>query len=409
MKTVPHHRVTGRRWRLLPLLVLALLLVAIAWLVLAEQAAPPAAVASASPAAPLRAFPLTTVVAADPLAARRRQLLATLQLSEHTYCSYRDSSKYPHSSRPIAEQPDQVYPNAAIDAINPLRSEGGQADPAVLLQSSQTRVYLAAGETVSFSLRAVDAAGTVLPLVITGASARALGSGGQRPSTSVPLAFVDDGSGADPVAGDGAFAATLAPAQSPLAAFSGTIRSQVDYQVGARKGSVAFDVIYSADAPALWLGPPRELLEEGSLTYLLRLEVRRGGRYLISGRVDDARGAPFALLNFNEVLAPGPQDIRLSVFGKLLRDQNAALPLSLRDVDGYLLLENSDPDRSLLPRLEGKLLSGQPHALSDFADAEWHSEERTRHLAEFANDARAARAAFAAIAPPPPPACPLPP
>jgi hypothetical protein len=343
---------------------------------------------------------------------RRRQLQDNLQLTEHTYCSYRESSKYPHGTRPIAEQPDQVYPNAPVNEANAMRLDGGGADPKVLVQTSQTRVYLAAGEAVSFSLRAVDSEGKVLPLVVTGATAQGLRFGRQRPLAPLALPFVDDGSGADPVAGDFAFAAVLAPAQTSLASFDGTIRTLVRYSVGGQNGSVAFDVIYSPELPAVWTGAPREAVENGSLVFYLKADVRQAGRYLVSGRVDDARGKPFALASFNDVLKAGPNEIRLTVFGKLLRDQEAAMPLTLRDVDGYLLKENTDPDRALMPRLEGKVLTGKPHPLAGFSDSEWQSEERDRHLAEFGKDARAARAAlgsFDPATPLPPPACNLPP
>jgi hypothetical protein len=49
--------------------------------------------------------------------------------------------------------------------------------------------------------------------------------------------------------------------------------------------------------------------------------------------------------------AHGSSEVRLTVFGKLMRGLAPALPLTLRDVDGYLLKENTDPDRALMPRL----------------------------------------------------------
>jgi hypothetical protein len=402
-----------RRWRWAPAAcALLAVLAGFAWLIGAERADQQAPVVAAR-AAPPR---LPAVLAAAPVAlpdpaTRRRQLLDQVQLTEHTYCNYRDSSKYPHDARPIAEQPDQVFPNAAVNEANAMRRDGGGSDPKVLIQTSQTRVYLAAGEAVSFSLRAVDGDGKVLPLVVTGASAQALPVGQQRPLAALALAFADDGSGADPVAGDGAFAATLAPGQTALAQFNGTIRTRVSYSVNGQGGSVAFDVIHSAELPAVWRGAAREVRENGSLSYYLKADIRTAGRYVVSGRVDDARGKPFALLSFNEVLPTGPNEIRLSVFGKLLRDQAAALPLTLRDVDAYLLKENTDPDRALMPRLEGTVLTGKSYPLHSFDDSEWHSEERQRHLAEFGKDMRAARAAWASFdpaSPLPAPACPVP-
>lgn len=381
----------------------------LAWLSDSDQQPRQAAmvVASAAPAPAGQPAPLAVMAPPE----RRRQLRENLQLTEHTYCSYLDSSKYPHGSRPIAEQPDQVYPNAPINEANAMRVDGGGSDPKVLIQTSQTRVYLAAGEAVSFSLRAVDNDGRVLPLVVTGAQAQGLTFGQQRPMAPVALAFVDDGSGADPVPGDNAFAATLVPSQTAMANFNGTIRTRVSYNVGGQNGSVAYDIINSAELPAVWTGAPREVLDNGALSYILKADVRVAGRYLVSGRVDDAKGKPFALLNFNEQLSTGPHEIRLTVFGKLLRDGQPALPLTLRDVEAYLLKENTDPDRALMPRLQGPVLVGKAHPLASFSDQQWHSEERDRHLTEFAKDYRAARAAlgsFDPAVPLPAPACPLP-
>jgi hypothetical protein len=277
---------------------------------------------------------------------RRRQLVENVQLADHTYCSYRTSSQYPVGSRPMTENPDQNRPNDPVASTNPMRLDGGGANTGVQLQTSQSRVYMASGESVAFSLRAVDADGKTLPVVITRALAQGITYAGTRQTPQISIPFVDDGTGADPAPSDGAFAGVLAPAQTGLAAFNGTIRTEVRYNVGGKTGLVQFDVIYTPELPAVWTGAPREAVEEGSLVFHLPLDVRMPGRYIVNGRVDDARGQPVALLTFNEVLGPGPNDIKLTMFGKLLRDQTPAPPLTLRDVDGYLLKENTDPDRA---------------------------------------------------------------
>jgi hypothetical protein len=222
--------------------------------------------------------------------------------------------------------------------------------------------------------------------VITRAVSQGITYNGARQTPQVSIPFTDDGGGADPVPNDGAFAGVLAPAQTGLAGFNGTMRTQVSYNVNGKNGMVVFDVIYTPELPAVWTGQVREAVENGSLVFLLPAEVRMPGRYVISGRVDDARGKPFALLTFNDLLGPGPNVVKLTMFGKLMRDQEAVLPLTLRDVDGYLLKENIDPDRALMPRLEGKVFTGKNHPLKGFSDAEWQSEERTRYLTEFAKD-----------------------
>ena len=52
-----------------------------------------------------------------------------------------------------------------------MRNAYGGADRTIMLQTTQSRVYLAANETVQFSLSAVDQNGTPQNLKITSASA----------------------------------------------------------------------------------------------------------------------------------------------------------------------------------------------------------------------------------------------
>ena len=332
-------------------------------------------------------------------AARLRQLHDNFALVDKTYCDYAAGTKYPEASRPAAHHPDQLYPNEPVTEAQPMRTGGGKTEPTVALQTSQSRVYMAAGEVVAFSLRAIDAEGKPLALVVTRAVAAGMTYQGARPTDQIPLVFADDGKQADSVAGDGAFAAVLAPGATGLAGFNGTIRTEVRYTVNGKQGFVLFDVIYTPELPATWSGQVREAVEDGSLVFYLKADVRQAGRYIVHGRVDDARGKPFALATFNAPLAAGSQEVKLMVFGKLMRDQEAAMPLTLRDVDGYLLKEDVDPDRALMPRLEGRVFAGKPHPLKSFSDAEWQSEQRTRHLVEFSKDVALAKGALARFDP----------
>lgn len=371
---------------LLSFLVFAVVAGALAWLTRRDDVVATAQLAASAPARAPR--PRIEPVAAVPVAqpARRQQVAQDLRLADHTYCSYRASTKYPFTSRPIAEQPDQVYPNAPVDDAHAMRLDGGDADPNILIQASQSRVWLAAGEGVAFSLRALDANGAVLPMVVTRAVAQGLTPKGKRAAAQVTLAFADGGNGAS--------AAVLAPGQTALASFAGAIRTDVRYTVAGRNGKVLFDVLYSPETPGKWTGQVRDAVEDGSLNFYLKADIRQAGHYVVTGRVDDAKGRPFALATFNDVLPAGPGEVKLTVFGKLLRDVEPAQPLTLRDVDGYLLKENADPDRALMPRLEGRAAVADTHPLKSFSDAEWQSEERGRYLARFGQDLARARAAF---------------
>ncbi|TXG01299.1 hypothetical protein [Massilia arenae] len=360
----------------------------------------------AVPEAPQARPSAPPIVAARPVtappedrAARRRQLVEQVRLTDHTYCSYLAHSRYPHESRPAGHHPDQLYPNQPLFETNPMRAEDGDSHPEVQLQTAQSRVYLAAGEEARFTLRALDANGQPLPLVVTRALAQGMTYGLSRPAPRVAVPFADEG---------GAWRGTLAPAQTALGGFHGTIRLEVSYQAGGREGVVLFDVIYSPQSPATWSGAPREAVDGGALQFALPLDVRLPGRYVVTGRVDDAAGRPFALATFNEVLGQGAQQVRLQVHGKLLHDGAPRLPLLLRDVEGYLLRENADPDRLLLPRLEGKVIASRTRSLAGVPDVEWQSEERSRYLAEYAKDRAAARARLTRFDPQatlPPAAC----
>ena len=331
--------------------------------------------------------------AGDDRTARRRQLAGQVRLTQHTYCSYLQQTRYPHTSRPAAQHPDQLYPNQPVRESNPMRVDGGDSDPGVLVQTAQSRVYLAAGEAVELSLRAVDAYGAAVPLVVTRALVQGMAAQGAHPAPRVTLAFSQD---------DGDYwRATFAPHASALAGFHGTIRSEVRFAAAGRAGVVLFDVIHSPELPALWAGAPREAIGADALEFTLPLDVRQAGRYVVSGRIDDALGRPFALASFNELLGEGTQSVALRVHGKLLHDADPAppLPLVLRDVEGYLLRENADPDRLLLARREGPVLVSRTLSLAGVPDHAWQSEERSRYLAEYAKDRMAARERLAAFDP----------
>jgi len=398
----PPRALPRKRWALALLAAIGGLIAALAhW---PEDVAAIAGAAPAAPARPGQAFLSAGVVpAAAPAAAPReqqRQLLANrVEMADETLCAYREKTKYPNASRPISEHPDQVHPNRPVEETRPLRREEGGSDDSVQVQTTQSRVWLAAGEAATFSVRAFDRDGTPLPVVVTGATAQGLAARNERSLPPQAIPFADDGRNGDGAAGDLAYTGRLAPAQGSYAQFAGTIRTVVRFTAGGRNGMAVFDVIHTPELPATWAGPVREAVEDGSLVFVLPADVRMPGRYIVTGRIDDAQGKPFALATFNDLLPQGRAEIRLTAFGKLLLDAKPALPLRLRDVEAYLLKENVDPDRALMPRLEGPLFQSKTQTLRGMSGEEWQGEERSRHLAEFGRDLERARNALLAFDP----------
>jgi hypothetical protein len=320
-----------------------------------------------------------------------------LTLAQHTYNTYKQGTQYPQESRPISEHPDQVYPNQPVADEHALRKTDGKIDPTIKIKTTQSRIFVGSRENVVFSISAVDSNGKTLPVFVNKAVARAAVRNGQRELAPISLGFTDDGSGADASAGDGVFSASMNPSATGLANFNGTIRTEVNFNVNDSNGFVLFDFVYTPEVPATWTGQVRDVLENGSLSFYLKANINQAGRYLVSGRVDDASGKPFALVSFNDILPAGSVDIKLPVFGKLIVDQKPVFPLTLRDVNAYLLKEDTDPDRALMPRLAGPVLVSKKYPLASFSSAEWDSEERKRYLTELAKDVDQAKAALAQL------------
>ncbi|WMW79874.1 hypothetical protein RF679_14640 [Undibacterium cyanobacteriorum] len=330
-----------------------------------------------------------------PLVAEENKRRAQAQFEQvaKTYCSYLESTKYPNNSRPISQHPDQIYPNQAVKESHPMRNQYGGADRSIMLQTSQSRIYLAANETVQLSLKAVDQNGNPQNLRIESASARGLVFDSKASPPILNINF--SANSGEP----GSLSTSVAPAASSFARFDGTIRVDISYQVNDKRGQVFFDFIYSPETPAVWSGKIRETTENGDLKFFLPVTIKTPGRYLASARLDDAKGKPVAYLSFNDLLKQSDTEIPLTVAGKLIRDLEVQFPVTLRDIDAYLLKENVDPDRQLMPRLEGAQYLSKVYPLKGFSNDEWQSEERSRYLTEFGKDVQLARSALIATDP----------
>ena len=357
-----------------------------------------AGVTPAAPAASTASAPGAPSTQAALLA--RQQELAVwrerLEMASQTLQAYRESTRYPHEARPASEQPDQLFPNRPIVEDLPLRMADGSAARGVHVRTTQERVFLKGDESVhlSVSLRGDDGAG--LPARVLRASVRevpASNTGSLYPVSSV--SFNDDGADGDVRAGDGVHGVRLQPARQGFAGLSGALRVEAVLQHAGREVPVYFDLVLTGAPPAVWTGTVRDALEDGSLAFHLGAEVREPGRYVVTGRVDDARGRPLALLTFNDEVGAGPQTLRLSLFGKLVRDAKPVFPLTLRDVEGFLLKPDSFPDRALMERLASTVHVSARHPLTAFSEAEWQGEERSRYLAELQRDVDDAQARVA--------------
>jgi hypothetical protein len=370
------------------------------WWVVAWQAdAKGDAVAAAPPARAMAASaPARSAIAPFSAAgqqAREAQLALwqqRLERAEQALRAYAGHTRYPHTSRPAEEQADQMFPNEPVQEEHPLREPKGKTADGVRLRTTQERVFVQGDESVRFTLALVDEQEQALQLRVLSASAREV----TPPTVAslypvLPVVFNDDGTNGDRAAGDRELTATLRPSAQGFAKLAGQIRLEVFMEGRGERGFTYFDIYVTPEAPATWSGRVREGLEGGSLNFYLGATVREPGRYVVTGRVDDADGQPVALLTFNDEVGRGDTEFRLSLFGKLVRDAEPTLPLTLRDVVAFRLREEGHPDRALMPRLAGTVHVSAKHALASFSNAEWSAEERARYLAELTRDVEEAQ------------------
>ena len=314
-------------------------------------------------------------------------LKAQLREVQHRLDSYRAATKYPHESRPIAENPDQVRPFTPVSEEKPLRSGSGEPVAGLRLKTSQERIFVSGQESVLFTVGLYDDQNRPQDLRVSRAVAYVVQSSPDaNPPPPVAVQFEDKGAQGDLIAGDRILSTRFQPATQGFANATGTIRIQLTLNADTGPSQTFFDIVYTPQIPATWAGTARDVVEQGSLAFYLKANVKEAGRYVISARAYDAAGKPFALLTFNDEVPAGTQDIKLPLFGKLIRDLKPAFPITLRDVEGFRLYEDRFPDRAMMPRWVGVAHTSQMHAAGAFSDAEWSSEERQRYLTEFDKD-----------------------
>lgn len=353
----------------------------------------PAAVAPVLPAAPVAAIAPFSPAGLATRDQQRALAQARLERAQLTLDTYLQAARYPHDSRPADEHADQLRPFDPIAEDRALvMAGGGTPVRGVRLKTTQERVFLAGAETARITLSLVDEQGRTLPLRVTRSALHEVAQPGRNTGTAVVgLPFTDDGTRGDTQAGDGVWSAVVAPAQQGFGSVAGLLRLDVALEYGGQPGEIYFDLVYSPEQAARWLPGVKEAKVDGSLVFTLTLDVKIAGRYVVSARVDDANGLPFVVALFNEELAAGPRAVPLRVFGKLVHDRQPAFPLTVRDVDGFLLKPDAYPDRVMLERRAGVQHVSQPYAAADFSDATWASEDRTRYLRELGGDVADAR------------------
>lgn len=314
-------------------------------------AAPPAAAR-----APLDRWVDPATLAPEELEARRR---FRLEQADRTRAAY---AQHPPFSRPLRENQDLLVPEQIPPVVRPLAAPDARGSAgAVAIRQTQDRVYLRPGTVAGVGLEAT-ADGHTVPVTVR--SAVLVRSAGSPPVASEPvLQVVFTPSGA------GATASFAAPAPA-LGAYTGDLLLRVDAEAAGERGTAVFAFVYTGEPPAAFTGAARDRLERGAVVFGVAVDVRRPGRYRITGRVDDARGVPLALARFDGEAPAGVLEIPLVLFGKIARDEGGTAPFVLRDVEGFRLLDGVYPDRETMAPWVGPHRS-RAYGLDELSPAAW--------------------------------------
>lgn len=146
--------------------------------------------------------------------------------------------------------------------------------------------------------------------------------------------------------------------------------------------SVEFPLIYTGFAPALFTGRVIDVLRDGSVHFMVDLDVAVAGRYRVEAFVLDRDGHAFARVRADTMLEPGPATVDLELFGLLILDVAAQSPFQIRELRGERMLQGMFPDRQQVPAMQVGVTS-QAYPMSAFSDREWDGEERRRRIQLF--------------------------
>ena len=306
--------------------------------------------------------------------------------AQRTLESYLESTKYPFSSQPIARHRDQEFPNFVGAVKLPLATGDGKKTSDARVTLNQDRAILQGDEAVVLRVSCENGEGpqpcvfAQPPVAFPPKQER-----GAEKITPAAISFAPENG--DPTSMVG----TFTPAAQGFAGYEGAIRIEGQLKIGAEEGSTSWQVTYTPAAPAVFTRKFREVIEHGSLSIFVGLQVDKPGRYVVTARGVSKEGKVFAFLQVNDELPRGLVEAKLQLFGKLIHDAKAEAPFVLRDVEGFLLRDGTYPDREPMSLLPGDAYTTRVYPLKSFSEADWESEEKTRHVEHYKDELKSAQ------------------
>jgi len=297
---------------------------------------------------------------------------------EAALASYLEATRYPPTSRPLSELQSLKLPEAPPQVMRGSDAKGKKLEQ----RERQNMYYAAEGETATVL---VDVSVNGKPATGVEQSSATLSKIEGPPRHSgggvANVQFRDDGEAPDEKAHDGTVTAYVPFRKEQLEAFTGELTLEASFKSGETTFGATFGFLYTGHPPARFTGNVRESLEDGSLILYMGIEVERAAAYTARARLYDADGNAIALLIGDAGLEVGTREIRITAFGRLLRDLAVKSPFSLRDAEAYVALPDQTPDRLKVPTWIGPYVTRR-YQPGDFSDKEWTSPEKEKRTEE---------------------------
>lgn len=246
-------------------------------------------------------------------------------LAEQAAEEYRRMAKYPAWSQPLANEGVNPILSERVPAI--VRDRGaGENGPQLAVWSDD--ILAQKGGSISVYAR-IDS-GNLIAAPQSGDWALSAQLLNAPDSVLTEITLADNGRGADAIAGDGIYSASIDVADEWLPAMgqaqSVAVRVSAnsdDYELRAMNG-----LLLSQPAAAL-TGDFRDAVVDGNLQIQAKVSVQQAGRFHLSAVLDTPLGEPAAFAQQSYELDAGEHWVALDVYGLILHELGAAVPLNV--------------------------------------------------------------------------------
>jgi hypothetical protein len=285
-----------------------------------------------------------------------------------------EKTRYPLDSRPLVTKTDLLLPHH----VDPLTRGLGKAGHVTITQQ-QDRVWVGPGQPAIVSVTVkTDGA----PATVDFASADIVRHLEGQPDQVVgQVAFADNGVAPDEIASDGTYSGTVT---TPTDGTGASLTLIVNAQAAGEAGTLSFEFVQTASAPAVFTQSARDALEQGSVAIYVGIQVQRAGTYEIQGRLYDSTGLPLVYMRFLGALDPSSTDVRLYAFGKVILDEGGVPPFVLRDVEGWRMTLGEYPDRELMTDWPAGYTTAK-YDLSQISSADYNGPDKQVKITALAN------------------------